>query len=79
MCRAQVFAGAAGALFVMTILSVLFGWAAPNLIPEIYTHYAAIALFFFFGLKNIWDFINYKPEVRARALVSAAHTQSSRQ
>ena len=24
-------------------------------IPKVYTHYAAVALFFFFGLKSLYD------------------------
>eukprot|EP00197_Chlamydomonas_leiostraca_P009085 CAMPEP_0202873186 /NCGR_PEP_ID=MMETSP1391-20130828/22772_1 /ASSEMBLY_ACC=CAM_ASM_000867 /TAXON_ID=1034604 /ORGANISM="Chlamydomonas leiostraca, Strain SAG 11-49" /LENGTH=244 /DNA_ID=CAMNT_0049554367 /DNA_START=9 /DNA_END=743 /DNA_ORIENTATION=- len=53
--RMTVFGGAIGALAVMTVLSAALGWAAPNLIPKVYTHYAATALFFFFGLKSLWD------------------------
>lgn len=44
-----VFAGAIGALAFMTILSVVLGYAAPLLLPREITHYAAVALFFFFG------------------------------
>jgi len=50
-----VFAGALGALAAMTVLSALLGWAAPALIPKVYTHYAATALFFFFGFKTLYD------------------------
>ncbi|MEW5298605.1 MAG: hypothetical protein WDW38_000667 [Sanguina aurantia] len=53
--RLTVFAGALGALAVMTVLSAALGWAAPNLLPKVYTHYAAVALFFFFGLKTLYD------------------------
>jgi hypothetical protein len=42
--RWQVFSGAAGALLVMTVLSVAIGFALPNLMPRVYTHYAAAIL-----------------------------------
>lgn len=51
----QVFAGAMAALAAMTVLSALLGWAAPNLISKTYTHYAATALFFAFGLRMLYD------------------------
>ncbi|KAL6772342.1 hypothetical protein ACKKBG_A29855 [Auxenochlorella protothecoides x Auxenochlorella symbiontica] len=53
--RKQVFAGAMSALAIMTVLSAAMGWAAPNLISPVYTHYAATALFFVFGLRLLWD------------------------
>lgn len=53
--RLTVFAGAIGALAAMTVLSAALGWAAPRLIPKTYTHYASVALFFFFGLKSLYD------------------------
>jgi len=49
--RIMVFGGAIGALALMTVLSVLMGFALPNLIPRVYTHYASAALFFYFGVK----------------------------
>ena len=49
--RLLVFVGAAGALLVMTVLSVGIGVALPNLMPKQYTHYAAAALFAYFGVK----------------------------
>ncbi|KAK2076152.1 hypothetical protein QBZ16_001084 [Prototheca wickerhamii] len=55
--RKQVFAGAMSALAMMTVLSAAMGWAAPNLIPAVYTHYAATALFFVFGIRLLWDVI----------------------
>uniref|UniRef100_A0A7S3RAA4 GDT1 family protein n=1 Tax=Dunaliella tertiolecta TaxID=3047 RepID=A0A7S3RAA4_DUNTE len=60
--RLTVFLGAIGALAAMTILSVALGWAAPNLIPKVYTHYAATALFFFFGFKSLYDALLKKDE-----------------
>eukprot|EP00887_Chlorella_sp_A99_P008267 scaffold12.g8267.t1 len=53
--RRLVFAGAMGALAAMTVLSAALGWAAPNLISKKYTHYAAVALFFFFGGRLLWE------------------------
>ncbi len=47
-----VFAGAIGALAFMTVLSVVLGYAAPLLLPREITHYAAVALFFFFGCAS---------------------------
>ena len=41
--RLVVFAGAIGALALMTVLSAAIGFALPNLLPRLYTHYAAIA------------------------------------
>ena len=61
---AKVFAGALGALAVMTVLSAMLGWAAPNLIPKVYTHYAATALFFFFGFKTLYDVLIAADDVR---------------
>lgn len=53
--RVTVFCGALSALAAMTVLSALLGWAAPNLISKVYTHYAATILFFFFGFKTLYD------------------------
>jgi putative Ca2+/H+ antiporter (TMEM165/GDT1 family) len=47
--RAFVFLGSIGALVVMTILSVGLGLVVPALVPKQYTHYAAGALFAYFG------------------------------
>jgi hypothetical protein len=33
-------------------------------ISKVYTHYAAVALFFFFGLKTLYDAFFKKDEVR---------------
>lgn len=49
--RLFVFAGGISALLVMTVLSVGIGVAVPTLLPKVYTHYAAAALFFYFGVK----------------------------
>ena len=50
-----IWCGAAGALFVMTILSTLVGHVAPLLIPRVYTQYFVAALFAFFGVRMLWD------------------------
>ncbi|GBF92028.1 hypothetical protein Rsub_04375 [Raphidocelis subcapitata] len=60
--RLTVFGGALAALAVMTVLAVALGWAAPALIPKTWTHYAATALFFFFGFKTLWDAYNHDGE-----------------
>lgn len=53
--RRLVLAGCLSALIVMTILSALVGWAAPNLIPRKFTHHITTLLFFGFGLWSLWD------------------------
>ncbi|XP_050434708.1 transmembrane protein 165 isoform X1 [Adelges cooleyi] len=50
--RITVFAGAISALALMTVLSVLFGYAA-TIIPRAYTYYISTALFAIFGLKML--------------------------
>ena len=49
-----VFSSVLAALATMTVLSVLLGKAV-SLLPKIYTHYGAIALFVIFGVKLIID------------------------
>jgi len=39
-----VYVGAVGALAAMTVLSAAIGFALPNLLPRMYTHYAATVL-----------------------------------
>merc|ERR1719399_2392179 len=53
--RLVVFAGALGALAVMTVLSALLGLALPSLLPRTYTHYASAGLFLYFGLRPLRD------------------------
>ncbi|KAF9592022.1 hypothetical protein IFM89_011605 [Coptis chinensis] len=53
--RRLVLAGCLAALIVMTILSALLGWAAPNLISRKWTHHIATLLFFGFGLWTLWE------------------------
>ncbi|EFN75832.1 Transmembrane protein 165 [Harpegnathos saltator] len=52
--RLTVFAGAISALALMTILSVVFGYAA-TIIPRAYTYYISTLLFALFGLKMLRD------------------------
>ncbi|EQC27109.1 hypothetical protein SDRG_15117 [Saprolegnia diclina VS20] len=53
--RIVVFAGAIGALIVMTVLSVVLGGVAAFFLPPRLTHYAGAFLFVFFGLKMLYD------------------------
>ncbi|XP_010527534.1 PREDICTED: GDT1-like protein 5 [Tarenaya hassleriana] len=53
--RRLVLAGCLTALIVMTILSAVVGWAAPNLISRKWTHHITTLLFFGFGLWSLWD------------------------
>eukprot|EP00922_Rhytidocystis_sp_ex-Travisia-forbesii_P019880 GHVS01029352.1.p1 GENE.GHVS01029352.1~~GHVS01029352.1.p1 ORF type:complete len:351 (+),score=65.51 GHVS01029352.1:35-1054(+) len=57
-----VFAGAIGALTLMTILSAVVGYALPALLSREYTHYAATVLFFVFGLKLLVEAWNMEPD-----------------
>ena len=51
--RFFVFSGAIAALIVMTFLSVGIGAVMPALLPKLYTHYAAAALFAYFGFRLV--------------------------
>jgi putative Ca2+/H+ antiporter (TMEM165/GDT1 family) len=53
--RTIIFAGAIGALAVMTVLSAAIGFALPTVLPRQYTHYAATALFIYFGIRLLVD------------------------
>ncbi|KAI5118340.1 hypothetical protein M0805_009143 [Coniferiporia weirii] len=53
--RAVVFAGAFGALAVMSVLSAALGHVLPTLIPKSWTQFAAAALFFVFGAKMLQE------------------------
>ncbi|TYH33792.1 hypothetical protein ES332_D13G083400v1 [Gossypium tomentosum] len=53
--RKLVLLGCLAALIVMTILSAVVGWAAPNLISRKWTHHITTVLFFGFGLWSLWD------------------------
>ncbi|CAA0808986.1 GDT1-like protein 4 [Striga hermonthica] len=56
--RRHVLSGCLGALIVMTILSAVVGWAAPNLISRKLTHHVTTFLFLGFGLWSLWDAYN---------------------
>ncbi|KAK9034314.1 hypothetical protein V6N11_050483 [Hibiscus sabdariffa] len=53
--RRLVLSGCLAALIVMTILSAVVGWAAPNLLSRKWTHHITTVLFFGFGLWSLWD------------------------
>lgn len=53
--RIVVFSSAISALILMTVLSAVIGVALPTLLPRRYTHYAASALFLFFGVRLLKD------------------------
>ncbi|KAE9611790.1 putative Gdt1 family protein [Lupinus albus] len=53
--RRLVLSGCLSALIVMTILSVLVGWAAPNLVSRKWSHHITTLLFFSFGLWSLKD------------------------
>ena len=53
--RFITWAGAVGALIVMTVLSTVVGHVAPLLIPKVYTHYMAAVLFLIFGIRMLRD------------------------
>lgn len=55
--RRAVFLGAAGALVAMTGLSVAMGVVLPTLLPKEYAHWAAVALFVYFGGKLLLEAI----------------------
>ncbi|XP_004497117.1 GDT1-like protein 5 [Cicer arietinum] len=55
--RRLVLSGCLAALIVMTILSVLVGWAAPNLISRNWTHHITTFLFLGFGLWSLKEAI----------------------
>ncbi|KAI4313957.1 hypothetical protein L6164_026900 [Bauhinia variegata] len=55
--RRLVLAGCLSALIVMTILSAVVGWAAPNLISRKWTHHITTFLFLGFGLLSLKDAI----------------------
>jgi putative Ca2+/H+ antiporter (TMEM165/GDT1 family) len=50
-----VFAGAIGALAVMTVLSVAIGFLVPTFMSKVVAHYAFVALFLFFGVRLLYD------------------------
>ncbi|KAF5751937.1 GDT1-like protein 4 [Tripterygium wilfordii] len=69
--RRFVLSGCLAALIVMTILSALVGWAAPNLIARKWTHHITTLLFFGFGLWSLWDAFRGEGEAEELAEVEA--------
>ncbi|KAL5553487.1 hypothetical protein UlMin_040888 [Ulmus minor] len=69
--RRLVLSGCLAALIVMTILSVLVGWTAPNLMPRKWTHNITTLLFFGFGLWSLWDAFTNEGEAEELAEVEA--------
>ncbi|MBD2178731.1 TMEM165/GDT1 family protein [Pseudanabaena sp. FACHB-1998] len=65
-----VFSSVLAALALMTVLSVLLGQAVA-LLPKVYTHYGAIALFLIFGIKLIYD-ASQMPSKSEEAIVHEA-------
>lgn len=58
--KKAVFVGSAGALVLMTFISCVFGYIVPQLIPKTYTEFIAMILFFFFGIKLLYEWYSLK-------------------
>jgi|TARA_B110000208_G_scaffold159754_1_gene194535 putative Ca2+/H+ antiporter (TMEM165/GDT1 family) len=56
--RWSIYIGAVGALALMTVLSVVIGFALPQLLPRKYTHFVASLLFLYFGIRLLLDAYN---------------------
>ncbi|XP_057478585.1 GDT1-like protein 4 [Actinidia eriantha] len=69
--RRLVLSGCLSALIVMTILSAVVGWAAPNLISRKWTHHVTTLLFLGFGLWSLWDAVKGEGEAEELAEVEA--------
>ncbi|XP_040999017.1 GDT1-like protein 4 [Juglans microcarpa x Juglans regia] len=69
--RRLVLTGCLSALIVMTLLSALVGWAAPNLISRKWTHHVTTLLFFGFGLWSLWEGFTGEGEAEELAEVEA--------
>ncbi|XP_052199051.1 GDT1-like protein 4 [Diospyros lotus] len=69
--RRFVLSGCLAALIVMTILSAVVGWAAPNLISRKWTHHVTTFLFLGFGLWSLWDAVKGEGEAEELAEVEA--------
>ncbi|KAF7133539.1 hypothetical protein RHSIM_Rhsim09G0111100 [Rhododendron simsii] len=69
--RRLVLSGCLTALIVMTILSAIVGWAAPNLISRKWTHHVTTLLFLGFGLWSLWDVVKGEGESEELAEVEA--------
>ncbi|CAN6478523.1 unnamed protein product [Victoria cruziana] len=69
--RRIVLLGCLAALTVMTTLSVLVGWAVPNLISRKWTHHIATLLFLGFGFWSLWEGFTEEGESEELAEVEA--------
>eukprot|EP00252_Welwitschia_mirabilis_P004094 TRINITY_DN14292_c0_g1_i2.p2 TRINITY_DN14292_c0_g1~~TRINITY_DN14292_c0_g1_i2.p2 ORF type:complete len:234 (-),score=49.43 TRINITY_DN14292_c0_g1_i2:264-965(-) len=69
--RKLILAGSLGALTIMTIISAVFGWAAPNLLSRKWTHLITTILFFAFGFWSLWEGITEEGESEELAEVEA--------
>jgi len=70
--KSRVFLGCWTALVLMTGLSTALGWAAPQLIPDYFVHWAAVFLFFVFGVRMSYQAAFYEePKVSELAEVEA--------
>lgn len=69
--RSIVLAGSLGSAFIMTAISVFFGWAAPNLLSRKWTHLITTVLFFAFGLWSLWEGLTEEGESEELAEVEA--------
>ncbi|CAN0870565.1 GDT1-like protein 4 [Linum grandiflorum] len=69
--RRLVLSGCLSALIVMTIISAVAGWVAPNLLPRTWTHHITTVLFFGFGLWSLWDGFKGDGESKELAEVEA--------
>ncbi|EOY02116.1 hypothetical protein QUC31_013440 [Theobroma cacao] len=69
--RRLVLSGCLASLVVMTILSAVVGWAAPNLISRKWTHHITTVLFLVFGLWSLWDGFREDGEAEELAEVEA--------
>ncbi|KAG7942769.1 hypothetical protein I3843_15G003900 [Carya illinoinensis] len=69
--RRLVLFGCLSSLIVMTVLSALVGWAAPNLISRKWAHHITTLLFFGFGLWSLWDGFTEEGEAEELAEVEA--------
>ncbi|XP_014513067.1 GDT1-like protein 4 [Vigna radiata var. radiata] len=69
--RRLVLSGCLSSLIVMTILSALVGWAAPNLISRTWTHHITTLLFLAFGLWSLKDALFEQGDTEELAEVEA--------
>jgi len=53
--RTAVFSGAISSLYVMTVLSTMMGLVLPQFLEPKHTHLMGGFLFFYFGIKLLWD------------------------